>query len=55
MSAVNKASLNAACVACLDMCWEGFAGVKVVSLPGDVAYARNHGVFLTDQQVRGIL
>ncbi|RXM34628.1 L-fucose kinase [Acipenser ruthenus] len=41
------ASLNAAC---LDMCWEGFAGVKVVSLPGDVAYARNHGVFLTDQQ-----
>ncbi|XP_033897198.1 L-fucose kinase isoform X1 [Acipenser ruthenus] len=33
-----------------DMCWEGFAGVKVVSLPGDVAYARNHGVFLTDQQ-----
>ncbi|XP_048402241.1 L-fucose kinase [Stegostoma tigrinum] len=35
---------------CPDICWEGFAGVKVVSVPGTVSYARNHGVYLIDQE-----
>ncbi|KAM7002833.1 LOW QUALITY PROTEIN: L-fucose kinase [Tautogolabrus adspersus] len=32
--------------------WEGFSGVRVLALPGDVSYAANHGVYLTDQQGR---
>ncbi|XP_078139189.1 L-fucose kinase [Centroberyx gerrardi] len=37
--------------------WEGFSGVRVLALPGDVSYAANHGVYLTDQQgqVRDII
>ncbi|KAK2834608.1 hypothetical protein Q7C36_015309 [Tachysurus vachellii] len=31
-----------------DMLWEDFAGVRAVSLPGDVSFAVNHGVYLTD-------
>ncbi|KAM4618901.1 L-fucose kinase isoform 2-T2 [Polymixia lowei] len=30
--------------------WEDFSGVWVLALPGDVSYAANHGVFLTDEQ-----
>ncbi|XP_078067282.1 L-fucose kinase isoform X2 [Mustelus asterias] len=33
-----------------DICWEGFSGVKVVSVPGTVSYAKNHGVYLIDQE-----
>ncbi|XP_067905880.1 L-fucose kinase [Heterodontus francisci] len=33
-----------------DICWEGFSGVKVVSVPSTVSYARNHGVYLIDQE-----
>lgn len=33
------------------MSWEGFSGVRVLALPGDVCYAANHGVYLTDPQV----
>ncbi|XP_072374710.1 L-fucose kinase isoform X2 [Scyliorhinus torazame] len=33
-----------------DICWEGFSGVKVVSVPGTVSYARNHGVYLIDEE-----
>ncbi|XP_078400065.1 L-fucose kinase isoform X2 [Cetorhinus maximus] len=33
-----------------DICWEGFSGVKVVSVPGTVSYARDHGVYLIDQE-----
>ncbi|XP_020504500.3 L-fucose kinase [Labrus bergylta] len=32
--------------------WDGFSGVRVLALPGDVSYATNHGVYLTDQQGR---
>ncbi|XP_078023779.1 L-fucose kinase [Epinephelus lanceolatus] len=32
--------------------WEGFSGVRVLALPGDVSYAANHGVYLSDQQGR---
>ncbi|XP_076027265.1 L-fucose kinase [Genypterus blacodes] len=32
--------------------WEGFSGVRVLALPGDVSYAANHGVYLTDPQGR---
>ncbi|XP_069028897.1 LOW QUALITY PROTEIN: L-fucose kinase [Embiotoca jacksoni] len=37
--------------------WDGFSGVRVVALPGDVSFAANHGVYLSDQQggVRDIL
>ncbi|XP_027132126.1 L-fucose kinase isoform X1 [Larimichthys crocea] len=37
--------------------WEGFSGVRVLALPGDVSYAANHGVYLPDQQgqVRDII
>ncbi|XP_037622224.1 L-fucose kinase [Sebastes umbrosus] len=37
--------------------WEGFSGVRVLALPGDVSYAANHGVYLSDQQgqVRDII
>ncbi|KAF7656552.1 hypothetical protein LDENG_00039590 [Lucifuga dentata] len=32
--------------------WEGFHGVRVLALPGDISYAANHGVYLTDQQAQ---
>ncbi|XP_031421161.1 L-fucose kinase [Clupea harengus] len=32
------------------MSWEGFSGVRVLALPGDVSYATNHGVYLSDGQ-----
>ncbi|GLD61656.1 L-fucose kinase [Lates japonicus] len=37
--------------------WEGFSGVRVLALPGDISYAANHGVYLSDQQgqVRDII
>lgn len=37
--------------------WEGFSGVRVLALPGDVSYALNHGVYLSDKQgqVRDII
>ncbi|KAL7867613.1 hypothetical protein SRHO_G00089970 [Serrasalmus rhombeus] len=37
--------------------WEGFSGVRVMSLPGDVSFAANHGVYLTDTEggVRDII
>ncbi|XP_041794358.1 L-fucose kinase isoform X2 [Chelmon rostratus] len=37
--------------------WEGFSGVRVLALPGDVSYAANHGVYLCDRQgqVRDII
>ncbi|XP_076588610.1 L-fucose kinase isoform X2 [Chaetodon auriga] len=37
--------------------WDGFSGVRVLALPGDVSYAANHGVYLSDQQgqVRDII
>uniref|UniRef100_A0A671L412 Fucose kinase n=1 Tax=Sinocyclocheilus anshuiensis TaxID=1608454 RepID=A0A671L412_9TELE len=31
--------------------WDGFSGVRVVALPGDVSFAVNHGVYLTDAEV----
>ncbi|XP_051884438.1 L-fucose kinase isoform X2 [Pristis pectinata] len=33
-----------------DICWDGFSGVRVVSIPGTVSYARNHGVYLIDRE-----
>nr|XP_033798542.1 L-fucose kinase [Geotrypetes seraphini]XP_033798543.1 L-fucose kinase [Geotrypetes seraphini]XP_033798544.1 L-fucose kinase [Geotrypetes seraphini]XP_033798545.1 L-fucose kinase [Geotrypetes seraphini]XP_033798546.1 L-fucose kinase [Geotrypetes seraphini]XP_033798547.1 L-fucose kinase [Geotrypetes seraphini]XP_033798548.1 L-fucose kinase [Geotrypetes seraphini] len=30
--------------------WEGFHGAKVISVMGNMSYARNHGVYLTDHQ-----
>ncbi|KAB5565944.1 hypothetical protein PHYPO_G00247350 [Pangasianodon hypophthalmus] len=30
--------------------WEDFTGVRAVSLPGDMSFAVNHGVYLTDTQ-----
>uniref|UniRef100_A0A452H8L3 L-fucose kinase n=1 Tax=Gopherus agassizii TaxID=38772 RepID=A0A452H8L3_9SAUR len=40
-----------------EICWEGFQGAKVISVPGSVSYARNHGIYLTNQQgfVRDII
>uniref|UniRef100_A0A8C8RF37 L-fucose kinase n=1 Tax=Pelusios castaneus TaxID=367368 RepID=A0A8C8RF37_9SAUR len=37
--------------------WEGFRGARVISVPGSISYARNHGVYLADQQglVRDII
>ncbi|XP_009881572.1 PREDICTED: L-fucose kinase [Charadrius vociferus] len=37
--------------------WDGFQGVRVIAVPGSQAYARNHGVYLTDEQglVRNIV
>ncbi|XP_040893545.1 L-fucose kinase isoform X2 [Toxotes jaculatrix] len=37
--------------------WEDFSGVRVLALPGDVSYAANHGVYLSDHQgqVRDII
>uniref|UniRef100_A0A3B4ERP8 L-fucose kinase n=1 Tax=Pundamilia nyererei TaxID=303518 RepID=A0A3B4ERP8_9CICH len=32
--------------------WDGFSGVRVLALPGDVTYAANHGVYLSDSQGR---
>ncbi|KAJ8343194.1 hypothetical protein SKAU_G00305230 [Synaphobranchus kaupii] len=34
------------------MSWDGFYGVRVLSLPGEVTYATSHGVYLTDEQVK---
>uniref|UniRef100_A0A8C8GRT9 L-fucose kinase n=1 Tax=Oncorhynchus tshawytscha TaxID=74940 RepID=A0A8C8GRT9_ONCTS len=34
------------------MSWEGFSGVRVLALPGDVSYAANHGVYFADEQGR---
>lgn len=31
--------------------WDNFRGARVIALPGSPAYARNHGVYLTDSQV----
>ncbi|XP_033823761.1 L-fucose kinase [Periophthalmus magnuspinnatus] len=30
--------------------WEGFSGVRVLALPGNMSYAANHGVYLVDEQ-----
>ncbi|XP_006878926.1 PREDICTED: L-fucose kinase [Elephantulus edwardii] len=30
--------------------WDGFRGARVIALPGSTAYARNHGVYLSDTQ-----
>ncbi|KAM4637933.1 L-fucose kinase isoform 12-T22 [Amazona ochrocephala] len=30
--------------------WDGFQGVRVIAVPGSQAYARNHGVYLTNEQ-----
>ncbi|XP_019509452.1 PREDICTED: L-fucose kinase isoform X3 [Hipposideros armiger] len=30
--------------------WDGFRGARVIAFPGTTAYARNHGVYLTDSQ-----
>ncbi|KAJ3596769.1 hypothetical protein NHX12_003170 [Muraenolepis orangiensis] len=30
--------------------WEGFSGVRVLALPGDLSFAANHGVYLVDRQ-----
>ncbi|NWY90532.1 FUK kinase, partial [Loxia curvirostra] len=37
--------------------WNGFQGVRVIAVPGSPAYARNHGVYLTNEQglVRDII
>ncbi|NWV73825.1 FUK kinase, partial [Dasyornis broadbenti] len=37
--------------------WDGFQGVRVISVPGSPTYARNHGVYLTNEQglVRDII
>lgn len=43
--------LLSACVCVSVMSWEGFSGVRVLALPGDVSYAANHGVYLADGQV----
>ncbi|XP_072242727.1 L-fucose kinase [Leuresthes tenuis] len=32
--------------------WEGFSGVRVLGLSGDVSYAADHGVYLSDPQGR---
>ncbi|XP_050955156.1 L-fucose kinase isoform X2 [Labeo rohita] len=32
--------------------WDGFSGVRVVTLPGDVNFAVNHGVYVTDAETR---
>ncbi|KAK2880635.1 L-fucose kinase [Channa argus] len=37
--------------------WDGFSGVRVLALPGDISYAASHGVYLSDPQgqVRDII
>uniref|UniRef100_A0A3P9Q8C8 L-fucose kinase n=1 Tax=Poecilia reticulata TaxID=8081 RepID=A0A3P9Q8C8_POERE len=32
--------------------WDGFSGVRVLAVPGDVSYAADHGVYLSDSQGR---
>ncbi|XP_064315301.1 L-fucose kinase isoform X2 [Phalacrocorax carbo] len=32
--------------------WNGFQGVRVIAVPGSQEYAKNHGVYLTDEQVQ---
>ncbi|XP_026094431.1 L-fucose kinase-like [Carassius auratus] len=32
--------------------WDGFSGVRVVALPGDISFAVNHGIYLTDAESR---
>ncbi|TDH09979.1 hypothetical protein EPR50_G00092740 [Perca flavescens] len=41
----------------LVLSWDRFSGVRVLALPGDLSYAANHGVYLSDQQgqVRDII
>ncbi|KAG5839076.1 hypothetical protein ANANG_G00201100 [Anguilla anguilla] len=34
------------------MSWDGFYGVRVLSVPGEVTFATSHGVYLTDEQDR---
>ncbi|XP_072587654.1 L-fucose kinase isoform X4 [Vulpes vulpes] len=34
--------------------WDNFRGARVIALPGSMAYAQNHGVYLTDSQVSGV-
>ncbi|KAM3610089.1 uncharacterized protein V6R79_025181 [Siganus canaliculatus] len=34
----------------LDLSWDGFSGVRVLALPGDVSYAVDHGVYVCDPQ-----
>ena len=31
--------------------WDGFRGARGIALPGSMAYARSHGVYLTDSEV----
>ncbi|XP_051830582.1 L-fucose kinase [Antechinus flavipes] len=33
-----------------EVCWDGFRGARVFSLPASVTYARDHGIYLTDSQ-----
>eukprot|EP00074_Homo_sapiens_P060731 XP_006721225.1 L-fucose kinase isoform X2 [Homo sapiens] len=35
--------------------WDSFRGARVIALPGSPAYAQNHGVYLTDPQVSGVV
>lgn len=32
--------------------WDGFSGVRVVALPGDIDFAVHHGVYITDSETR---
>ncbi|XP_059402511.1 L-fucose kinase-like isoform X3 [Carassius carassius] len=32
--------------------WDRFSGVRVVALPGDISFAVNHGIYLTDAESR---
>uniref|UniRef100_A0A669DP20 L-fucose kinase n=1 Tax=Oreochromis niloticus TaxID=8128 RepID=A0A669DP20_ORENI len=36
----------------VSLSWDGFSGVRVLALPGDIIYAANHGVYLSDSQGR---
>lgn len=40
-----------------EIAWDGFQGARVISVPGSVSYARDHGVYLADPQglVRDII
>ena len=44
-------NLQKKCVFVPVLSWEGFSGVRVLGLPGDVSYAADHGVYLSDPQV----
>nr|XP_028595273.1 L-fucose kinase isoform X3 [Podarcis muralis] len=35
--------------------WHGFQGVRVIAVPGSISYARQHGVYLADTQVCGVV